>query len=224
MYGKVKLTKRQIKEDKFTTFMLTAKHQFLENWQFFVIGIAAVVLVIVAVVYYFNSQQVKKQEAAEAYSRALMDYRTGNSQVAMMSLDQILEDYAGTTVAEQATFLLGKLNYEGQNYAEALRYFQMYADNYHDSKFRRASALAGIAGCYENEGNFLQAAQTFAAAIAADPGGPLNGDHHLAAMRNYLAAGDLTSARTHLDVIKDEFKGTGLEPRALRLFAEKSRS
>ena len=130
MYGKVKRTKRHIKEDKFTTFMLSAKQQFLENWQYYVIGIAAVILAAVGIVYYANSQAAKEVEASERFSRALLDYRSGSNDVAVLGLSEILTNFPGGEIADQATFLLAKMNYNSKNYPEALRYFEMYVEQF----------------------------------------------------------------------------------------------
>ncbi len=222
MYGKVKLSKRQIKEDKFMTFMLNAKHELLEHWQYYIIGVAVIVLIVVATVFYFNSQETHRQEASEKYSRALIDYRSGSDQVALLSLSQVVSDYPDTKVAQQATFLLAKINYESQNYPEALRYFESYVAEYKDDALQRASALGGIAACYENQANYIEAARRFAVAAGEYPDGPLAGDYHLAAMRDFLLAGDVESARTHLDILKEKFEGTTLVRQAARLFAEKS--
>jgi TolA-binding protein len=222
MYGKVKLTKRQIKEDKFTTFMLNAKHQFLENWQYYVMGIAVVILVIAAVVYYFDNQATRQQEAAERFSRALLDYRSGNADVALLNLNEVLTEYSGGFVAEQATFLLAKLHYGLRNYPEALRYYDMYVSQFKDDKLLRASAIAGIAACYENQGNYFEAAEQFGAAVKEYPDGPLAGDHRVAAMRNLLMTGQMEAARTYYDEIREKYQGTELERRATRLFSEKS--
>ncbi len=222
MYGKVKLTKRQIKEDKFTTFMLNAKHQLLENWQYYVMGVAIVILVIVAVGYYVNSQAVKQQEAADRFSRALLDYRNGSTEVALLGLNEILTEYPGGEVADQATFLLAKMNYENQNFPEATRYFEMYVNQFQDNKLRRASAYGGVAACYENQGDFPEAARRFVLAVDEYPDGPLAADHRLSAMRNFLLAGDVEAARTQFETIKEKYENTALEDRAVRLFSEYS--
>ncbi|MEW6412224.1 MAG: tetratricopeptide repeat protein [Candidatus Zixiibacteriota bacterium] len=224
MYGKVKLTKRQIKEDKFMTFMLNAKHEILERWQYYVIGVAAVILIVVAVIFYFNSQEANLQEASEKFSRALIDYRSGSDQVALLGLADVVNNYPDTRAARQAAFLLAKINYESQNYSEALRYFELFANKYKEDALQRASALGGIGGCYENQGNYAEAARRFAIAANEYPEGPLAGDYRMSAMRNFLLAGDIESARTHLDVLKEKFAGTTLERQAVRLFAEKSES
>ncbi|MFZ5979354.1 MAG: tetratricopeptide repeat protein, partial [Candidatus Zixiibacteriota bacterium] len=130
MQNKVKLSKRQIKEDKFTAFMLESKQQFLEHWQTYVISIVGVILVVAAVAYYFNSRQAKEEESAYKFARALLDYRNGNSQIALMSLNQIITDYSGSNVAGKTTFLLGKINYESKNYPEAIRYYEQFVRDY----------------------------------------------------------------------------------------------
>jgi outer membrane protein assembly factor BamD (BamD/ComL family) len=220
MYGKVKLTKRQIKEDKFTTFMLNAKHQFLEHWQYFIIGIAAVILIAVAIVYYFNSQAARQQEAAQRLSRAILDYRAGNSEVALLDLNEILNDYAGSEIADHATFLLAKMNYDAHNYPEALRYYEMYVNQYKDNPLRRASAMGGIAACYENQRSIHESAKRFAAAIEAYPDSPLEADYRMSALRNFLIAGDVEAARIQYEAILEKYPNTELEKRAIRLFHE----
>lgn len=220
MYSKVKLSKRQIKEDKFTTFMLSSKYQIQENWQFYAIGALVVILAIVGIVYYFNYSAQQSQVAAERYATAAGEYRSGNSQVAILSFQQILDEFSGDPVAEQATFMLGKVNLEVRNYPEAVRYFEMYLDKYRENRLNRAAAQAGIATAEENQANHVAAAERFQQAVDAYPGGPLAGDYHLGAMRNYLLAGDVESARPHLEKIEQDFAGTPLAQRATRVFYE----
>ena len=224
MYGRTKLTKRQMKEDKFTVFMLNAKNQVIDNWQYLVVGLVVVVLAVTGTVYYFNSRQAQKQGAANRFARALMDYRSGNNQVAIMGLNQVVEEYGGDEVTEYAVFLLGNINYEIRNYPEAIRYFELYLSKYRKSRFNRAAALAGIASSLENQGQYREAAEKFVAAYDEYPTGPMIGDYQISAMRNFLEAGEIDQAETYLELITNEFDGTDLADRAVRLFSEKSRS
>jgi TolA-binding protein len=227
MYGKTKLTKltkRQIKEDKFTVFMLTARDQFLHYWQYMAIGLVAVVLLVIGIVYYFNSQRAHAQEAATKFARSLMDYHMGNNQLAILSMSQIIDDYRGEEVAEQAAFMLGVINYQARNYPEAIRYYEMYLSKYRDDKLNRAAAQAGIAASLENQGQYREAAEGFVAACAEYPDGPLAGDYHLSAMRDFLEVGEIDNAQTHLDIIKNKYEGSELVNRAIRLFSEKART
>ena len=222
MYGKVKLTKRQIKEDKFTAFMLNAKNQFMENWQFFIIGVVIVILIIIAVVYYLDSQKVQHIEAGNRFSNAMMEFNNGNTEDAILKLNQIIDDFSGDVFAKQAIFLLAKINLENRNYPEATRFFEMYLNRYKDDKLFRSSSLAGIAASLENQSNLAEAAAKYDAAYAEYSDSPSAGDFLLGALRNYLEAGDLENAATKLDLIKDEFKGSQIEKKAIRLYSEKS--
>jgi len=222
MYNKVKLTKRQIKEDKFTTFMLTYKQHIQENWQYVVIGLIVVILAVVGIVYYFNSQSARGMESKEQFSRALQEYRSGNNQVAIMSFSQILESYGGESVAEHSTFLCGKINLEIRNYPEAVRYFEMYLSKYKNNALNRAAVLAGLGTCNEYDGKYQEAADKFNEAYHEYPDGPLAGDYLASSVRNYLAIKDFENARANLDIIEKDFKNTELASRTIRLFAEKN--
>lgn len=223
MYNKVRLTKRQIKEDKFATFMLTSKKQAQENWQFIVIGLIMVVLAIVGINYYLSTQALADQEASTRYSSAASSYRQGNRMVAITSFTQILNDYPGSRVARQATFMLAKANYDNRNYSEAIRYYEMYVDNYKDEKLHYTGSLAGIAGCFELQGEFAKAAEQYTKAYDSDIEGPLAADNLSSAMRNFLAVGDIERAKVQLDLIKKNFdQNADLIQRAELLFVEKS--
>ncbi|MEA3297178.1 MAG: tetratricopeptide repeat protein [candidate division Zixibacteria bacterium] len=221
MYQKVKLSKRQIKEDKFTAFMLKSKSMVLDNWQFVVIGVVAAALIVTAVVYYAESRVTRDNEAATKLSRAVLDYRNGNFQVAIMGFSQIIEDFEGEYAARQAMFLLGNANLQIRNYQEAISHYEKYLLSYKKDKLTRAGSHAGIACCYENQGEYLKAAGKYVEAYDEFPNGPLIGDYLISAMRNYLEVDDTAQARIRLDQIRKEFKGTNLTDRATRIFMEK---
>lgn len=200
--------------------MLQSKGWFEQNWQYFVIGLAAVILVAVAGTYYVRSRASAGEEAAVKFARALTDYRSGNNQVALTSLAEVVEEYGGRDEAAQATFLLGKTNYRMRNYPEAIRYFEMYLSDYSKDPLTRSACRAGIAACNEDQTKYAEAAAAFDSAYNEDPKGPLAGDNLQAAMRNYLMVGDAATAKARLDEIVKEFEGTNLATRSIRLFHE----
>lgn len=221
MQGKVKLSKRQIKEDKFTVFMLKAKSEVLQNWQFYAIGIAAVVLVIVAVTYYMHAQKQQAGEAATMYARAMLDVRAGNIQVATMTLQQIIEEDNDKVITRQALFLLGNVHFSRNEFDDAIRYWESYLFEDQDSKLHRAAAQSGIAGSFENQRLYAEAAAGYVKAVEEYPDGPMAGDYHLGALRNYLELGQLEEARRHLETLEEEFSDEDSFRRAQLLFAEK---
>ena len=224
MHEKVKLTKRQIKRDNFTAFMLNSKQQLEENWQYFAIGAVVIILAVVGIVYYMNSQKDKAQLGAIQLAQATMQYRQGNSQVAILTLADILTKYSGTGYAEQATFMLGRVNLETRNYEEAKLYFEQYLEQYKDNALNRAAAMAGLGVTYENQGKYPEAAEMFAKAAADYPESAILPDLHFGAMRNFLLAGQKEKAKEQFDIINTKFPGTEMAVSAARLFYEKSQN
>ena len=224
MYGKVKLTKRQIKEDKFTTLMLTWKSIAEDNWQFLVIGVAAVVLLVVGAIYFTGYQADRVDQAAEKFARTMLDYRNGNSQIAILGFTQILDEHGDDAVAQKATFLLGNLHLASRNYDEAIRHYDLFLNKYRGNSFERAAALAGKATTLENQGLHVQAAQAFSAACDESADGPLVGDYLAGSLRNYLEAGDNAAAEEKLKIIVKKFEKSDLAIESARLYAEKATS
>lgn len=224
MHERVKLTKRQLKEDSFTAFMLNSKHQLEENWQYFAIGAVAIVLAVVGIVYYLNSAKETSDLAAAQLSQANMQYRQGNNQVAILTLTDILTKYGSTSFAEQATFMLAKLNLETRNYAEAKLYFEMYLEKYKKDPLQRAAAMSGLGVTLENQGQYAEAAEHFEKAIADFPESALIVVLHLGALRNELMSGQPEKAKTHLDAINEKAPNTDMATEAARLYYEKAKS
>jgi tetratricopeptide (TPR) repeat protein len=221
MHGRVKLSKREIKEDKFTSFILTAKDQFMESWQYAVIAVVVVALIVAGIVFWVNSRRGAQSEAGTKLAGAMADYQRNNIQVALLSLGQIVDGYSGDA-AEQAAFLLGKLNVESKNYAEATKRFEHYLATFPGNKLLRAASIAGIASCMEGEGKSAEAAARYTDAAREYPGGPQEEDFQIAALRNYLDANDLVAAKNRLDELKKTFGGSGKVYRAEIMFSEKN--
>lgn len=224
MQSKVKLTKRQIKEDKFTTFMLNARRRFQQNWQFYAIGIVLVLLIAAAVNWYLSDRQSHQAEAEAKFARAVLDYQAGDNQVALLGFDQLLNEYGSTDVAEQATYLLGNIHLSNKNYEDAIRYFEIYLERYPDDLLNRAAAQAGIAAAQEDLGNYAEAAEAFARAAEMHPEGPLAADYELGALRNYINAGDLEAAESHYNIIAEKYADTNPGRSAIILYNEQGHS
>lgn len=221
MYDKVKLSKRQIKEDKFTTFVLSSKQQVQENWQFLAIGLVIVILLVVAVVYYFDSKTTAVTESALDYAKAIGEYRSDNKLVASNMFQQIVTDNKDAQITEKAIFMLGKINFDMRNYAEAVRYWEEYIAKFKTNKLNISSAYAGIGASHENQGDYTKGAEFYQKAAEVDPDGPLVGDFYYGALRNYLLAGDKDKAKEQLDIMKEKFDETDLYIRAARYYGEK---
>jgi outer membrane protein assembly factor BamD (BamD/ComL family) len=221
MPEQVKLKRRHIKDDKFADFMLLARHQVTENWQMIVIGVVAAGLLVAGMFWFNNSQKAKQTEAASILARGLMEFRSGSVQNAIASLNQVITDNDNSDAVQQAVFTLGYINLTQRNYGDAIKYFEQYSREYRSDKLHLAAAYAGIGQSMENQSQFAEAAAKYVEAIKVDTAGALVDDYSLAAMRNYLDAGNTAAAKEQYDLIVARFPGTEIEYRAKLIYAEK---
>ncbi|SYZ73666.1 hypothetical protein TRIP_C30103 [Candidatus Zixiibacteriota bacterium] len=216
MRTKVKLKKQQIKEDKFTTFMLQSREWLTDNWQVFAIGLAVVVVLIAAGFYYFKMQSDKAQQAGDRLAKAIAELRQQNFQVAILDLKDLADNYSGSVKA-RAQFDLANAYYDNKSYDDAITQYQKYIDEVHSDPLTTASAMAGVAACLENKQQFLAAGDKFAETVKAFPDSPAEPEYLVGAVRNYVAAGDSQKADSLVTVINSKFPGSDFQLAATRL-------
>jgi len=216
MGTKVKITKKQIKQDKFTTFMLQSKDWLYDNWQPVAIGAAVLVIAIVAVVYFANVQATKDKEAGVRLSQAVANLNRGNYQEAILELDAIADEYGGRT-GGMALFYLANGHYESRNYDQAIENYQKFIDKYSLDNLTTSSAIAGIAASLESKQEFLAAGDKFYEAVEYHVEGALVPDYYLCAIRNYVTGKDGEKAEKVLAELSEKFPNSEYSRTATRL-------
>jgi TolA-binding protein len=207
MPTKVKITRQQIKQDKFTTFMLKAKDWFLDNWQAVSIGAAVVVVAAAAFVYFSKTKSANAIEGANRLTAATLELRRQNYQPAILEFGAIADEYGGR-IAAQAVFYLATAHYESRNYDEAIAAFQRYIDKYPYDKITTASAIAGIAACLENKLEYQSAGDKYREALKYYPQSPSAPEYYLGAVRCYVMAADKQKAEETLQELEEKFPGS----------------
>ena len=166
---KKKISKKELKEDKFVKFTLQAKTYLDENAKqvfYMVVGILAVVLLIIVFVYAHNANVA---EAQAQLGIAQIEYTNLNYDKAIARLESLIESYSGTDEADRGMFLLANIYYQREKYDEAKKYYEEFVDSYSGSNILLASGIAGLAACYEEEGLFEQAAEEYEKAASTAP-------------------------------------------------------
>jgi len=166
---KKKITKQDLKEDKFVKFTLQAKTYLDENSKqvfYMVSGILAVILIIIVFVYVHNTNV---EEASAQLGIAQVEYSNLNYDRAISRLEKLIENYSSTGEADQGMFLLANILYQKDRFEESKKYFEQFVDSYSGSDILLASGIAGLAACYEKESMFSEAAETYAKAAATAP-------------------------------------------------------
>lgn len=220
MRHNVKITKREIKEDKFTTFVFQTKDYVQNRWPYFV-GAAAVIVIIIVAVSLIQSQGVARtKEAGDIYNRALGEYRSSNYQLAVVDFKTIIDDYGSTDYGRMAAFNLGNAYFAAKNFTEAKTAFENYLKDYKDDKYFVTSAIAGIAASLAGLGQYKDAADEYREAAEKYPDFNLSGEYYLDALENYVKANEMESAKVILAKLTNDYKNTQYYMTGTRLAAE----
>ena len=166
---KKKITKKDLKEDKFVKFTLQAKTYLDENSKqvfYMVTGILVVAIVVIVFVYAHNANV---EEARGQLGIAQVEYSNLNYDKAITRLESLIESYDGTNEADQGMFLLANILYQKERYEESKNYFEQFVDSYSGSNILLASGIAGLAACYEKEEMYSEAGETYSNAASTAP-------------------------------------------------------
>ena len=161
MKPRKRITKKQMKEDKFVTSTFKAI-EFIQNYsKHLVLGFIAIVVVVIAGLLISSSKRQKDQDAAAQLGMALLVYQTGDYAGAINLFEPVLRTYGGTRSASQATYFLGNCFYFTDDYGKALEYYTKYTTMGHTLPSLKVSAIAGIAACHEQQEEFTEAARYY---------------------------------------------------------------
>ncbi len=220
MKQKVRITKQEMKEDKFTTFMLQAKEYVVDNWTYFVAGAGAVVIVFAGLSLLQSSRSDQDRQADIVFDRAMSEINTRSYQMAVVDFKTILDEFGSSRRAPMAAFNLGNAYFHQRNFSEAQAAFEHYLSKYKGDKYYVTSAFAGVASCLQASGDFVGAADKYREAAEKYPDFTMAGEYFLRAMKCYVKAGNLESARVMLAKIDKDFKGTRFEMEGKTLAGE----
>jgi TolA-binding protein len=216
----IKISKREIKEDKFTTFMLVAKDYIMANW-LYAVGAVAAVVVIVGAVKLIQSQAGKSElEAADIFNRALTEVRSNNYPLAIVDFKKIVDDFGSSEQADIAAFNLGNAYLANKDYMNAKTAFEDFLKRGSDDKFFVTSAISGIGDCLAGTGDLTGAAVKYREAAEKYPDFKPAANYYVKAMLSYLKAGNIESARVVYAKIAKDFEGTPAYIESQRLAGE----
>lgn len=220
MSRNIRISKREMKEDKFTTFMLLAKERFMDNWTFVAGGVALIIIIVAAMMYYQSSGVKKEAEASEIFARAESDMYSRNYQLAIVDFKNIVDDFSSTVYARQALFNLGNSYFYSKNYTEARAVFEDYLEKYNDDKYFTVSAIAGIAATLVGTGDLIAAADKYREAAEKYPDFSVTGEYLVQAMKYYIKGGQPESAKVVYAKLSKQFEGSKYHKDGQRIAGE----
>lgn len=216
----IKISKREIKEDKFTTFILQAKDYVMEQWVYFAGGVAVLIAAVLIISFLKSSSGKNEQQAVDVYNRAMSELFSKNYQLAIVDFKTVVDQYGSTTQGEMALFNLANAYLQSKNFPDAKSSFERYLTKYSDDKYFSTSAVAGVAACLAGAGDAAGAAEKYREAAEKYPEFQLAGEYYYQAMYYYVKSGNLESAKVVLAKINKEFPTSRYAREGLRLASE----
>ncbi|HSG28042.1 MAG TPA: tetratricopeptide repeat protein [Candidatus Krumholzibacterium sp.] len=157
-----KLTKHELKEDNFVTFVLESWEYIRENQNKFFVGLVAIIVIIAGILWMNNSRMAARQTAEAQFSEAMSSYRSGQIKTAEEMFKIVEERFGNLEEGVSSSFFLGKCAMlQGRN-TEAIGYFEDFIANGDKAPVYMDAAREGLAVAYENERDYLKAAEIYA--------------------------------------------------------------
>uniref|UniRef100_A0A7V3UZY6 Tetratricopeptide repeat protein n=1 Tax=candidate division WOR-3 bacterium TaxID=2052148 RepID=A0A7V3UZY6_UNCW3 len=221
MRFKHRVSKDELKEDKFQQFVEKGAEFYYQNPRRFWIGVAVVLLVIAGVILLIQNRPkpVRSAEAELRLMDALSNLYQGKQDYAEMALKELAakfpRDYAGI----KAHYYLGTLYFslQQQRLDEAKREFGIFLKKAKADPLLAPAAKIGIAACEEQAGNYQKAAEIYETVYRQYKGLPLSHEALLGAGRCYQLAGALDKAEKLYSEYLEKDKPTGVKADDIRV-------
>lgn len=133
---------------------------------------------------------------------------------AIADFESIANSFPGTKAAGTAVYYLGRIANIQKDFVKAEEYFRKYLKEYKNDPLYKASSMAGIAVCFENKQQYLEAAGWYADAWKTDKKASSAAFFLDNAAMNYRLAGDTAKSRETYQAIIDEYPESSLANRA----------
>jgi tetratricopeptide (TPR) repeat protein len=205
-----KVSRREIKEDKLVTVYFEARRWLEENKR--IAGyIIAAPLVVVALWFWWNQKTAEWNDKATTMMAKVAPYFdegkyelaiNGVPQEGTQGLQAVVDEYGSTKAGQIAKMYLADSYYALKNYEKASEY---YDDISSSDKVISASAIAGVAACYEAKGDLDKAASYFEKAAAKNMTMMQAPENLQRSAVNYAAVGKKEKAVELLRTLKKEF-------------------
>lgn len=203
---KKKITKKELKQDKFVLYTLKAKEFAEAHSKLLFQGGIALLILIVLIVLYARSKQSAGIKANELLGEAELAQNIGNLQRAEEVLKQLVEDYDGTYAAGEGTFMLAKLYWQRNDTTDAETYFKKYFEDYGDDDLLTAGALAGYADCLVWQKKPAEAARYYEKAGRVNEENPLTPSYLYSAAKAYFDAQNYQKVKSLASEIAEKYE------------------
>ena len=203
---KKRITKKDLKEDKFVESALLARSYFEEHTKEITYIVGGLIVVGILIWLFLNHRSQRLTQAEVFLGKAQIEMQSMHTTKAREFLNQLIRDYDGTDAAKQGYFLLANLDFQAKKYDQAAQEYKRFIDSYSKSKILLASAYAGYAACMEHRSDHEEAAKNYLKAQKTAPDFVEASNYLYLAGLNYRDAGMKEKAKEAFQKIIDQYK------------------
>ncbi len=167
--------------------------------------LTGVVVAIAATWGYLYYKSSINEESLNRLYQAEQTYFSGDNKEAIRRLAKYLAEFEGTRGGGLATFYLANAYYQTDQFDFALEQYEHYVDDYADSDLLTASAMAGVAACYEAQNKYADAAAEYESVASKFPKYYLRPEYMMGAARCYKMLGNVGSAKNWYERVIAEY-------------------
>lgn len=209
-----KISKRELKEDKFVTLTIQVKEYLEKNGKMLMYAGLAVVVIIFLVSFFIRSKKQANVTANELLGKASFSFSQGNESGGETQLKELIQNYDGVTAAGQGCYLLAKYYWQKDDFTNAKIYFKQYLDDYAEDPLLSSGAHAGFADCLYQEGNLEEAARHYENAARVDKNLPMAPSYLFSAAKCFIELNDLAKAKGLAAEIIENYEDSEYKSRA----------
>ncbi len=217
---KHKITKKEMKEDKFVSTVVEGAAYARENTQNVIIVVLIFLVLIIGVVIWRSYRSNRLDAAKTKLGIAQIAYATGQFGECRDSLIALTNNYPSTESAKVGLFLLGHIYYAMESNDSAGMFWQRFLDSEFADNDLRAAAQAGLAAIMSDKGSYADAARAFERCYQEYPDYFDRGNWLYMAAQNYRAAGEIDKSKELFKKYIDENGNSPMVDRVQMILAE----
>ena len=169
--------KQEMRSDPVLEFLMQAKDVVVAQSNTIIIATLAIALILGGGMIFTSIKKSGLQKSQDAFGKALVLYElsTGSAAGADENLSKavdafkvVVDNYKGSPQSAYSAYLLGHIFLRQQRYDEAITWFNAAVTKNPKTGFVGASALEGLATCYEAKGNTEEALNYLKKALLDD--------------------------------------------------------
>lgn len=203
-----RLTKQELKEDAFVTWVYDTTDRVQRNWMPVAAAVGVVVVLALGAWMWSRANAKKEAEARTTLAEASTAYWSGNYARTVQLADQVIADAGGTKAALDALRMKADALFWQGSFDSAATLYQEVLDKDKTDSPVRAAVQQSLAFSLESKKDFAGAAGLYEEIAARAPDRTNAADFYMAAGRAYRGAGQADKAKAMFDKVAREYKET----------------